>query len=212
MASNEMFHVENNVIITSKCEISVQHVFNYLSKILDKFRVGSQFIVVCGVHGSKAGELKEYEEDFKYDYEMMFRWFKNHKKYSEQAKMVEERQYYIGTVLELNSVEHETEAGKFLLTESSKVAIKNEFERIRLLNKPIVLILASCWSFGGEISHILRTSGLYSALNLSEERGKITSGKLFLLDKEQQDLLTMVINDPMKKDVIIFGEYILKSI
>ena len=206
MASSEMFHMENNVIITSKCEISVQNVFNYLSKILDKFRVGSHFIVVCGVHGSKAGELKKYDEDFKYDYEMMFRWFKNHKKYSTQAKIVDERQYYFGTVLELNSVEDKTDEGKFLLTQDSKVAIKNEFERILLLNKPIVLILASCWSFGGEISNILRTSGLYSALNLSEERGIITSGKLFQLDKEQQELLRIVSNDPMIKDVIIFGK------
>ena len=80
------------------------------------------------------------------------------------------------------------------------------FERILLLNKPIVLILASCWSFGGEISNILRTSGLYSALNLSEERGIITSGKLFQLDKEQKDLLRIVTNDPVIKDVIIFGK------
>ena len=51
------FHVENDTIITAKDEITVQHVFNYLSKNLHKFRVGSQFTIVCGVHGYPDGQL-----------------------------------------------------------------------------------------------------------------------------------------------------------
>ena len=58
MASNtQWFHVENGVIITTKDEVHVQHVFNYLTENLDKFRVGSEFITVCGVHGGENGEL-----------------------------------------------------------------------------------------------------------------------------------------------------------
>ena len=212
MASDdEKFHVENNVVITSKDEISVQHVFNYLSKNLDKFKVGSEFVVICGVHGSSKGELKEYDEDFWYDYEAMFKWFKNHKKYGKQAKVVEERQYKMESVIEVDSVEHGMQKGRFMLTESSKVAIRNEFERVISLNRPIVLILASCWSFCSEISNILRSTGLLSALNLLEERGQITIEKLFKLDDGQKDLLRSVINNPTIKDVIIFGKNFIST-
>ena len=110
MASNtQKFHVENGVIITTKEEVSVQHVFNYLTENLDKFKVGSEFITVCGVHGGKRGELLQPDEDFRYDYEMMYRWFKNHNKYGKQAKMVEDRKYVMETVLEVSSKEDETQ-------------------------------------------------------------------------------------------------------
>ena len=213
MASDdEIFTVENNTIITTKDEVSVQHVFNFLSKNLEKFRVGSRFIVVCGVHGSPEGQLKEHDEDFRYDYEMMYRWFHNHKKYSPQAKIVEGRQYHMGTVLELFSTEDETQPGKFSLTEFSEQLIKAEFERILTYGKPIVLVLASCWSFQSEISNILRSIGLYSALNLTEDRGMITSGKLFLLDSAQQELLRSIMNDSEIKDVIIGGECLILNL
>ena len=86
------FHVENNTIITSKDFITVQQVFNFLSKNLEKFRVGSQFVVVSGVHGSEDGDLMQGDEALVRDYRMMYRWFQNHKKYGPQAKMVEDRQ------------------------------------------------------------------------------------------------------------------------
>ena len=51
------FHIENNTIITSKKAITVQQVFNFLSKNLDKFCVGSQFVMISGVHGCEEGDL-----------------------------------------------------------------------------------------------------------------------------------------------------------
>ena len=118
--SDHKINVENNVILTTKDEITVQQVFNYLTKNLDRFRVGSEFFVVCGVHGSDKGELMEGDEDFRYDYEMMFRWFKNHKKYSRQAQIVKQRCYNMETVVEVNSVEHESQKGKYVLDENSR--------------------------------------------------------------------------------------------
>ena len=116
MASNtQKFHVENGVIITTKEEVTVQHVFNYLTENLDKFRVGSEFITVCGVHGDENGKLGEADEDFRYDYEMMNRWFKNHEKYGKQAKIVQDRKYVMETVLEVSSEEAETQDGTYVL-------------------------------------------------------------------------------------------------
>ena len=206
--SDERIHVENNVILTTKDEISVQQMFNYLTKNLDKFRVDSEFVIICGVHGSPHGKLCKSDEDFRYDYEMMNRWFKNHKKYGRQAKIVEDRKYKMSTVIEVNSIKQEMKEGQYLLTDESKAKLQNEFERILSLDKPVVLILASCWSFRSDISNILRSTGLYSALIISEERGSITAGKLFQLDHEQKDFLREITQDDTKKDIFIFGEYI----
>ena len=190
--------------MTTVDEISVQQVFNYLTKNLDRFRVGSEFVVVCGVHGGEEGELMEGDDDFRYDYEMMFRWFKNRKRYNRQVQVFEDRKYS-GTVVEVNSIEHELEEGKYILDENSKHKLKTEFERVLSLDKPIVLILASCWSFNSEISTILRAVGLYSAINLLEDRGDISAGNMFQLDKDQKYLLQSVAFDSKIKDVILIG-------
>ena len=204
-SSEEIFHVENNAILTTTDAVSVQNTFNYLSDHLDQFRVGSEFVIVCGVHGSPEGQLKHGDEDFRYDYEMMFRWFMNHKKYGHQAKIVEERKYNMGKVLEISSIEDKSEKGKYYLSDDSKTKLQNEFERILASETPVVLVLASCWSFRSEISNILRSTGLYSAVITSEDRGNITAGKLFKLDNEQKDLLKEIASNDTKKDIILFG-------
>ena len=83
--SNERVHVENNVILTTKDEISCQQTFNYLCMNLDRFRIGSEFVVVCGIHGAPGGEMLEGDEDFRYDYEAMFRWFHDERRYNRFA-------------------------------------------------------------------------------------------------------------------------------
>ena len=75
--SDKLIHVENNVILTTKDKVRVQEVFNYLSDNLDKFRVNSEFVVVCGIHTSEKGEMKHGENGFKDDYETMFNWCNN---------------------------------------------------------------------------------------------------------------------------------------
>ena len=207
MASNtQKFHVENGVIITTKEEVSVQHVFNYLTENLDKFRVGSEFITVCGVHGGENGELCEADEDFRYEYEMMYKWFKNHRKYGKQAKMVEDRKYVMETVLEVSSKEDETQDGTYVLQEDSKAKLKAKFEEVLAKQVPMVLILASCFSFKSQICDILRSTGLLTVLNVLEERGDITNGNMFLLDPEQQEFFKILSDEELNiKDVIIGG-------
>ena len=208
MASNtNKFHVENGVIITTKEEVSVQHVFNYFTENLDKFRVGSEFITVCGVHGGENGELFEADEDFRYDYEMMYRWFKNHKKYGKQAKMVEDRKYVMETVLEVSSKEDETQDGRFVLQDDSKEKLKTKFEEVLAKQVPMVLILASCFSFKSQICDILRSTGLLTVLNMLEERGEITNGNMFLLDLGQQEFFKIISDELLNiKDVIVGGK------
>ena len=194
--SDHKINVENNVILTTKDEITVQQVFNYLTPNLDRFRIGTEFVVVCGVHGSHKGELGKGDEDFRYDYEAMFRWCQSEKHYNrcspKSAKpfqVIEERKYQMGRVVEVTSKPDETNDEKYVLTDASKEAIKNEFEKI----------------LSSEISNMLRASGLYSALNLLEDHGEISAGKMFKLDKDQKDFLTSIAFDETIKDVIVDG-------
>ena len=207
------FHVENNTIITSKDFITVQQVFNFLSKNLEKFRVGSQFVVVSGVHGSEDGDLMQGDEALVRDYRMMYRWFKHHKKYGPQAKMVEDRQYEmnLNSVIGVTSEKDKTQEGKFVLSKDSAMTLKNEFERILDLKQPIVLILASCWSHRSQIADILRSTGIFTVMNVLEERGNITNGKMFLLDQEQKKFFTNIA-DLVIKDVILMGKIIIFTI
>ena len=207
MASNtQKFHVENGVIITTKEEVTVQHVFNYLTENFDKFRVGSEFITVCGVHGGENGKLGEADEDFRYDYEMMNRWFKNHEKYGKQAKIVQDRKYVMETVLEVSSEEAETQDGTYVLQDDSKEKLKTKFEEVLAKQVPMVLILASCFSFKSQICDILRSTGLLTVFNVLEERGDITNGNMFLLDPEQQEFFKTISDEQLDiKDVIVGG-------
>ena len=206
MATNEKFHVENNVIITTKDAITVEEVSNYLKENFNKFKVGSEFVILCGIHGSKDGAMGHFDYDLVDDYRGMFERFLVAKHFQAQAKVIKERKYQMGNVLTVLSKPDRNREGRYVLYESSKERIKMEFERVANAQKPIVLILASCWSFRSEISNILRSTGLYAALNLSEDRGKITAGKMFTLTNEQQNFLKIIIEHPEIKDVIIFGE------
>ena len=218
----ERIHVEGNTMLTTKNEISVQQMFNYLCRNLDKFRIGSEFVVVCGIHGSEQGQMLEYDEDFRYDYEAMFRWFNHERHYRRCAprdgkpfQLIQERKYHMGHVVEVSSEEDRKHQGKFKLDEKSIICLKSEFIRLLGINKPVVLILASCWSHLGEIANILCTAGLYSTIRMIEEKAELTSGKSFSLDDTQIDVLKCIVFDHYNncpwtlttKNILLFGSH-----
>ena len=102
------FHVENDVIITSLDEISHRDVFNYLAENLENFRENTQFIVMCGMHGSKDGKLDKADMTLVDDYHSMFESFHDEEKYPGLVKIVKQRKYGIGIVLELRTKKKET--------------------------------------------------------------------------------------------------------
>ena len=211
--SDKLIHVENNVILTTTDTVRSQQVFNYLSNNLDKFRVCSEFVVVCGIHGAENGELMEGEEDFKYDYETIFKWCNSQWHYDEFSpesaqpfELIEERKYQMGRVIEVTSKPDESNDGKYVLQDDSKTNLKTTFEEFLSKQVPIVLILASCFSFKSQICDILRSTGLLTVLNVLEERGDITNGNMFLLDPEQQKFFKIISDEELNiKDVIVGG-------
>ena len=206
--ADELFHVENDVIITTKDEITAWDVFDYIKKYLFKFRIGTMFMIVCGVHTFEDGKLGETDLDLVDQYQAMFDWFLygTTDEELEIVQIVKERKFKMGTILQIDSKKVNNDQENYVLCPKSKESLKLNFEHILTIQVPIVLILASCWSHRSEISQILRAAGLYSALNVSEERGKITAGKIIKLDQEQQDFLRCLTYDLDKKDIIVGGK------
>ena len=178
-----------------------------MSENLEKFRVSSQFIVACGVHGSEEGELGCGDIDLVADYHAMFEWFHLHERYPRVTKIVEERDYRMGTVLTMFSKRDKKRPGKYVLESHCKAELKIKFEDLLTKRIPVVLILASCWSYRSEICNILQSTGLLTVLNVLEERGKITNGRMLLLDQEQQDFFRTICF-LMIKDIILAGNMI----
>ena len=189
--TSKKFHVDNHVIITTKDKVDVEEIFNHLKSNLNNYREGSQFILLGGFHTYRSGEMGAIDHDLTIDYQEMFERFHGRpKRYTELAKIVEERKFQMGTVIPLSSNKDYSQEDAYTLSNQSKSQIKMLFEDVLSKKRPIVLILASCWSYR----------------SLIEEHGNITCGKFIQLDDKQQEFLKIVVNDLTKKDVIVGGE------
>ena len=148
MASSK-FHVDNEVIITTNDKITAEEVFNHLKGRLKGFRDKSQFIVISGYHTSETGEVGGIDHDLLYDYQSLFERFHNHKRYPVEAKIVQEKQFQMGTIIPVNTIKDWSKDPEevFSLSESTKDDIKIKFQDALLKQVPIVLIVASCFSY-----------------------------------------------------------------
>ena len=204
--TSEKFHVDNDVIISTKDEVDVEEIFNHLKSNLNNYREESQFILLGGFHTYRSGEMGAIDHDLTFDYQEMFERFHGRpKRYAELAKIVKEKKFQMGTVIPLSSNKDFSQEDAYKLSNQSKSQIKMLFEDVLSKKRPIVLILASCWSYQSDIFNTLQSCGLFSVINLIEEHGNITCGKFIQLDGKQQEFLKIVANDLTKKDVIVGG-------
>ena len=94
---------------------------------------------------------------------------------------------------------------KYTLRKRSRTLIRKIFNDLLQTTQPNIIIYGSCYSYKSEIKDILYSTGFLSALNVSAERGEITSDQFFKLDPEQQDFVKKIAeNNP--KDVILMGK------
>ena len=192
-------HIENGIIYTFRDEINAFEVEEYLRDRIYQYRIGTRFIVFCGFHTSDDGQLGISDLNLVDHYQAMFNRLN-----SECQEPIFERQYKMEEIIPIYS--EKSDLGKFLLTTQSKSEIKMLAEDIGMTKTPYILILASCYSHRSEVSNILRSSGIYSALHISEDLGKLTEGKSFFLSQEQRDLLQSISTQFGIKDIFIFGK------
>ena len=192
-------HIENGIIYTFKDEINAFEVEEYLIDHIYQYRIGTRFIVFCGFHTSDDGQLAGTDLNLVDQYQAMFDRLNN-----EFCTIIFERQYQMGKIVPLRS--KKSDCVNYILTSQSKSAIKMLAEDIVMTKTPYILILASCHSHRSEVSAILRSAGIYSALHISEDLGKLTMGKSFFLSQEQMDLIQLASTELNKKDIFIFGK------
>ena len=233
---NEKFNSERNVIITAKDEIKSTDVERYIKENLKTFPQGSQFIVFCGHHHQKNADgsvqIAKSESKIVADYNAMFEnVIKAYQKCDCKANCEKcqrydlwlEKKFKMGLVLPLYTtvsdsskvsdncmIEDKCICGKnclkFVLNQTSKNSIEIMTNYLLTSNCAHTLIFASCYSQKSEINNIMRASGLFSALTLAEERGGITSGKVFKLDPEQQLFLKKIAENPTIRVVVLTGK------
>ena len=192
-------HIENGIIYTFRDEISAFELEEYLKDKMHKYITGTRFIVFCGFHTSDDGKLAGSDLNLVDHYQAMFDRL-NDDCYSP----IVERKYQMGKIIPLRS--EKSYSDDYTLTSQSKSEIKILAEDIVMTKTPYILILASCYSHRSEVSTVLRSAGIYSALHVSEDLGKLTKGKSFFLSQEQMELLQLVSTQSSKKDIFIFGK------
>ena len=74
------------------------------------------------------------------------------------------------------------------LSESSKADLKDLAVKLVEQTKPYVVIFASCFSYQSEIRDFLVENGILATLDITNDRGKISDGRLFALDKVQRKI------------------------
>ena len=205
MGSEIQFHVENDEILTaSNEELQTGQVLKYLEKNLQNFKMGSNFVLVCGVREDPDGNLFEADRKNVNEYYHMFENFHDDKINNDIGRIVEEKQYKIGTVIQVLFDEKQDGQQFALQKKHSKAFIKKEFKRMLSSKEPIVWILVS---HKNELFHIFQSFGLFSTNGVSEERDTdIISGKFFQLDDKQNEFLKEISNDDTKKDIILAGK------
>ena len=202
------FHLEQNVFLTTTDEIDQEELKEYLEDFIEKkhFREGTQFIILCGVHGNKDGSVARYDPLIVPSYASMLEQLKE----GHQAAIIEEMNYKMGKIVPIFSLPQDD--GKYhILMSISEDAIQREFESLLEKKTPVVLIFASCHSVKSEINKILRSSGLLSVLTLGDERGQISA--VYELDTSQKEILQKVAKDHEKpsknplttKNIFIYG-------
>ena len=97
MGSEIQFHVENDVILTAADEeVHTGQVLKYLENNLHKFKMGSKFVLVCGVREDPDGNLFEADRKNVNEHYAMFENFHDHETNNDIVKVVEEKKYKIG--------------------------------------------------------------------------------------------------------------------
>ena len=192
-------HIENGIIYTFRDEINAFEVEEYLKDHITQYKIGTRFFVFCGFHTSDDGKLAGTDFNLVDQYQAMFDRLND-----DCQSPVVERKYQMGKNIPLRS--EKSCSDDYTLTSQSKSEIKILAEDIVMTKTPYILILASCYSHRSEVSTVLRSAGIYSALHVSKDLGKLTKGKSFFLSQEQMDLLQLVSTQLGKKDVFIFGK------
>ena len=114
--------------------------------------------------------------------------------------------------------QNDCECKRYEFTSAAEQYLKYTFEIFKTTKKPGILVLATCFSEKSQVNELLWKYGLYAALKISDDRGKLTEGRIYNLDEDQSIVLEKVHQDHAQatktrsgevkgtKNVILYGQ------
>ena len=187
------FHCESNSFITTTDEINALEVLEYLTyriKAGDFFE-GTTFCTVAGIHHGKDryGQVVPGKTDYALLQGFFYKVFNglSNMKDDKTGKLIWNEMNYekelIAITCDQNSV-----TGEFELSENSKADLKDLARKLVEQTKPYIVLFASCFSYQSTIRDFLVEQGVLATLDITNDRGKISDGRLFALDKVQREV------------------------
>ena len=198
--SKSIVHDQNGHFITFTDEVDATQIVNYIEpKFIGKeFLPGTEFIIVAGSHhGMKDGKVELGSMDFKLlqgFYYKLFNKLQGHKN-SKGMAMWEELDYMrsLVPISAKENMDPETCESTYELSEVSRWDVKQLAKKLRKSKRPSIVIFASCYSFQSEIKELMIANGILASLNISKDRGMVSEGKMFSLDKQQQEIIDTIV-------------------
>ena len=83
----------------------------------------------------------------------------------------------------------DTFEAEFNLSEISRRELSKFAEELRTSKKPALVVFASCFSYESSIKDFLFANGAMASLSITQDKGKVTEGKIFSLDEDQQSVI-----------------------
>ena len=184
------FVIENNVFISATDKIDASELQEYVSSLVENsvFPPGTIFYLIGGIHHDKTYNKVVPDQT---DFTLLHGFY--HKLYSQLFKLeIWDKMKYDFTLVPITCSEEpnpKTGQTNYKLSDISYRELSKLARKLRKGKKPSLIIFASCFSFDSMIKDILYSKGVMASLSISYDKGKVTEGKLFSLDQDQQDII-----------------------
>ena len=202
----------NEIFIASVTAINYIDLRKYLRPKLSRdakvFPKKTVFYLLSGIHHGNGGVIGHSDSSLNSQFQTLFKIMSNFCGYldckecksirgkpcSSKLSVWKEMDYDfkiipLDTIAKFsNDLKDET----FVLSERSEKDLMNLSKELTVQTRPSALIFASCHSLYSSITDILRSNGIIATMNISKDLGEVTEGKVFHLDDQQREVLSIV--------------------
>ena len=191
--SFEKFHCESNTFITASEEINAQEVQDYLVYRIKNgdFFEGTTFCTVAGIHHGmdRNKQVVPGHTDHTLLQGFFYKVFNglNGLKDEKTGRNIWNEMNFRKEFIAITSDENPG-TNEFELSKNSKAELKDLSKKLVEQTKPYIVIFASCFSYQSEIRDLLVENGVLATLDITNDRGKISGGRIFALDKVQKEV------------------------
>ena len=185
--SDEVFVNEYMVILTSKIEIDCNEWLGYIKGNWENLmRKNTRFLTLAGIHGKENGMLGSRDNELLLDYDFAIKSLLKIYKDDIKEKNIQIFLEDVGSHFNSSKLDEE------------------KFVNVVKKHKPTIISLAFCFTDKSELNDILRASGIYSILILTQDKVNIMEDKYVVLDEAQRKIIEKVALE-QPKNIVLWG-------